>query len=117
MAMAAPIPMTTEHRIIMTDTHRQRRSFFAPQRKDYSDEQTRVYADWEIAYTCVDFLAALTFLVGSVMFLSEEWTTFGTWLFIFGSICFALKPTIRLTREVHLMRIDDPGEVAKKLDV
>ena len=42
--------------------------------------------------------------------------TFGTWLFLIGSICFALKPTIRLTREIHYFRIGQVDELAKRAE-
>lgn len=52
-----------------------------------------------------DFLIAIWFLVGSVMFLSPEWTETGTWLFILGSFQFLIRPTIRLIGHIHLKRI------------
>lgn len=81
-----------------------------------SPHHARVYAAFEIAYTSVDFTAALTFVIGSVMFLSEEWTRTGTYLFIVGSICFALKPTIRLWRELKLAAMGNPEDVASRLE-
>lgn len=78
--------------------------------------QREIYAAYEIAYTAVDFAAALTFVAGSVMFLSEAWTRTGTWFFIFGSVCFALKPTIRLARELRLAAMGDAEDLARRLD-
>ena len=91
-------------------------SLFQRDRRNDSPQQARVYAAFEIAYTAVDFTAAITFVIGSVMFLSEEWTRIGTYLFIVGSICFALKPTIRLWRELKLTAMGDPEDVASKLE-
>ncbi len=53
----------------------------------HSPEQRRFYALTEIAYTTVDFAAAILFIVGSVLFFFESLVTVGTWLFLIGSIC------------------------------
>jgi hypothetical protein len=34
----------------------------------------------------------------------------GTWLFLIGSILFAVRPTIRLALELHLARLPVPDE-------
>ncbi len=73
---------------------------------------SRQYALYEIAYTFVDFTAALLFIVGSVFFFYDDLQRTGTWLFLVGSICFALEPTLRLVREVHLAAIGDFDGVA-----
>ncbi len=75
---------------------------FEPQHGYQSPALRRCYALYEIAYTAVDFSAALSFIVGSIMFFSEDWMVPGTWLFLVGSILFACKPSIRLWREIHL---------------
>ncbi|MDW4498594.1 YrhK family protein [Sulfitobacter sp. D35] len=89
---------------------------FHRERRNQNPRSQRVYALFEIAYTVVDFTAALLFLVGSVMFLSEDWQTVGTWLFIVGSCCFMAKPTIRLVRELKLAAIGDTEDLAKRLN-
>lgn len=68
---------------------------------------------FEIAYTVVDFSAAICFIVGSIMFFSEAWLVLGTWLFLLGSILFACKPGIRLWREVHLFAKGNVDVLAK----
>ena len=73
----------------------------------------RLYAAYEIAYTAVDFTAAILFVAGSVMFFSDAWQTAGTWLFVIGSLCFAAKPTIRLVRELHLARRGDWDDIRR----
>ena len=40
--------------------------------------------------------------------------TAGTWLFLVGSIFFAMKPTIRLWREFKLLRMGDYADIAAK---
>ena len=89
---------------------------FHPQNKDRSARHSAIYAAFEIAYTIIDFSAALCFIIGSVMFFSEDWQTPGTWLFLIGSILFACKPTLRLVRELRLVALGDVEDVAKKLD-
>lgn len=81
-----------------------------------SDAQRRLYALFEILYTAIDFSAAALFVIGSFMFLSEEWTRTGTYLFIVGSFLFAAKPTLRLVRELKLAAMGDTADLAKRLD-
>jgi len=87
---------------------------FSRDHRTGTNRQRHIYALFEIAYTMVDFTAALCFVVGSVMFFSEDWQTAGTWLFLIGSICFALKPTLRLTREIKLAAIGDDKDLAQR---
>ncbi|MEP3437174.1 MAG: YrhK family protein [Hoeflea sp.] len=76
----------------------------------------RAYAMFELAYTTVDVSAAVLFVIGSIMFFSEAWQTAGTWCFLVGSICFALKPTLRIIREIRYVEDDDYEDLAKKFD-
>ena len=80
---------------------------FRTRRFDASSRHRQVYSAYEIAYTTVDWLAAVLFTIGSIMFLYDDLMKVGTWLFIIGSVCFALRPTIRLARELHLARLGE----------
>ncbi|KZB61609.1 cobalamin biosynthesis protein CobQ [Thalassospira lucentensis] len=80
---------------------------FRSRRFDASSRHRQVYSAYEIAYTSVDWLAAVLFTIGSIMFLYDDLMKAGTWLFIIGSVCFALRPTIRLARELHLARLGE----------
>ncbi|MGJ8545904.1 MAG: YrhK family protein [Sulfitobacter sp.] len=80
---------------------------FRHEARQATPETQRVYARFELARTIADFGAAFCFIIGSVMFFSETWLTFGTWLFLLGSVLFALKPTIKLMREVKLYRMGE----------
>lgn len=80
---------------------------FTRDHQHQSREHSKVTARFEIAYTTVDFLAAILFIAGSIFFFRESTTFFATWLFLIGSVCFALKPTLRLIREVKLVRLDE----------
>lgn len=63
---------------------------------------------YEVASIANDLLIGIWFLIGSIFFLSESLTHTGTWLFILGSVQMLVRPTIRLTRRVHLHRMH-PG--------
>ncbi|MEU2604110.1 YrhK family protein [Streptomyces albus] len=68
-------------------------------------EELVVRRRYEAASVVNDALIAAWFLVGSVMFLSPDWTRTGTWFFILGSIELMIRPVIRLSRQLHLTRI------------
>lgn len=87
---------------------------FSSDRRNNSPAHQRLYAAFEIAYTAVDFTAAALFVVGSILFFSESLMIPGTWCFLVGSLCFALKPTLRLIREVRLARLDDLQQLAER---
>ncbi|MEC3975832.1 YrhK family protein [Amycolatopsis sp. H20-H5] len=52
-----------------------------------------------------DILIAMWFVVGSILFFFGATTTAGTWFFLVGSVELLIRPGIRLTRTVHLRRI------------
>jgi RsiW-degrading membrane proteinase PrsW (M82 family) len=89
---------------------------FHPDNRSASEEHARLWALYEIAYTVVDFLAALMFVVGSILFFWPSTTHNATWLFVIGSCFFGLKPSIRLVREIRLVSLGDPGAVAMRLE-
>ncbi|WP_116082734.1 YrhK family protein [Tropicimonas sp. IMCC34011] len=89
---------------------------FNPDQRKRSHKHKRVYARYELAYTFVDFGAAVSFVIGSVMFFFESWQTAGTWLFLIGSLLFAAKPTIRVARELHYLRIGDRKDLAERYE-
>jgi hypothetical protein len=89
--------------------------FFDPANRSRTPRHARIWAAWEIVYPVVDFAAAFLFIVGSVFFFYASLTYWGTWMFLVGSVCFALKPTIRLVRELQYLVIGDVEEVAARL--
>ena len=89
---------------------------FHHENRQKTEATRRVWARYEIAYTFVDFSAAFCFVVGSIMFFSEAWLIPGTWMFLIGSILFALKPTLRLVREIQLYRMGDTDDLAHRLN-
>jgi hypothetical protein len=86
---------------------------FQPQNNSASPEHERIYAIYEVWYTAVDFLAASLFLVGSVLFFWSSTQMPATWLFVIGSLCFALKPTLRLMRELTYLRMKKYAALAR----
>lgn len=89
---------------------------FSPLDRRFDKAGARTWARFEIAYTTVDFLAALLFLVGSVLFFDEATQRTGTWLFLIGSLFFALKPTLRLARELWFLRKGDEATLARRAE-
>ena len=87
---------------------------FDHRNRDRNEATRALYARFEILYTLVDFSAAFSFIVGSVMFFQSAWQETGTWLFLIGSIFFALKPTLRLVREIRLYRMGDMDDLARR---
>ena len=85
---------------------------FKPSTRRRYIADTRAYALFELAYTAVDVAAAGLFIIGSLLFFSQALQTAGTWCFLVGSICFALKPTLRIIREVRYYEDDDLEDLA-----
>jgi len=90
-------------------------TLFAPENRTRTPRHARIWAAWEIVYTIVDFAAAFLFITGSVFFFYASLTYWGTWMFLVGSVCFALKPTIRLVRELQYLAMGDVEDVAAHL--
>lgn len=80
-------------------------ALFRHENRDRNEDTRALYARFEIAHTVVDFAAAFLFLVGSFLFFSEDTQTTATWLFVVGSFFFAVKPTLRLIREIKLYQM------------
>jgi hypothetical protein len=60
---------------------------------------------YESASIANDVLIGVLFLVGSILFFSEATVVAGTWLFVAGSVLMLIRPTIRLSRRLHLTRL------------
>ena len=81
-----------------------------------TDEQqqaqySRTHAIYQWIHLLVDFAAAAMFVVGSILFLQPGLERAGSWLFLVGSIFFAMKPTVRLLRVLHLRRLASEAEI------
>lgn len=86
---------------------------FSPDNHTKSEAHKRIYAYAELAYTIVDALAALIFVIGSFLFFSPATTYAGTWLFVIGSVMFGMRPSIKLVREWAYIRAGRYDEVVK----
>lgn len=71
---------------------------------------TELVRKYELYRTIVEFLAALTFIVGSIFFFYPRLVFAGTWLFLIGSFLFAVRPSIRLLLELQLANLPVPAE-------
>lgn len=87
---------------------------FHPENRTRSTRNKRIYAYYELWYTAVDFGAAFAFLIGSVLFFWKSTQYPATWLFVIGSALFALKPTIRLLRELRYLEEGEIDELAER---
>jgi hypothetical protein len=76
--------------------------------RDLSARHLELYWRYQVVRTLVDFGAAGCFVIGSAFFFFEVTSTAALWLFLFGSILFALKPTIDVVRSAHLKKL--PGQ-------
>lgn len=90
-------------------------ALFDPDNRNRSADHRKVYALYEVAYTLVDFAAAFLFIVGSGMFFYKSLENGALWCFLAGSVCFALKPTIRTVREFHLLAMGDFSDLAERV--
>ena len=89
---------------------------FRHENRENSAGSRALYAKFEMAYTFVDFCAAICFVVGSALFFFESTQTSATWLFLIGSIFFAAKPCLRVIREIKLYRMGDMADLAKRYE-
>ncbi|KIN65393.1 YrhK [Sulfitobacter noctilucae] len=87
---------------------------FRHETRQSTEEAKQLFAVFELLHTLADFGAATLFIIGSIMFFFDQWVTFGTWLFLVGSILFALKPTLKLWREIRLYRMKEYQTLAKR---
>jgi len=87
---------------------------FAHENRNRNADTRRVYAAFELAHTMVDFAAAICFLIGSILFFWKAWETEAIWLFVIGSAFFCVKPTLRLIREIKLVRMGELDELAEE---
>ncbi|MGK7651104.1 MULTISPECIES: YrhK family protein [unclassified Roseovarius] len=85
-------------------------------KRHISPKTRRLYAIFELLHTLADFVAAFSFLVGSILFLWSDTETAAIWLFIFGSVFFCLKPTLKLIREMKLLSIGDTEDLAERFE-
>jgi hypothetical protein len=76
-----------------------------PLLNDLSPRHLEIYWRYQVVRTAVDFGAAICFVIGSAFFFFASLTTEADWLFLVGSLLFAVKPTIDMVRSGHLRRL------------
>ncbi|MCT2535754.1 YrhK family protein [Aquibacillus koreensis] len=59
---------------------------------------------YQIIYNINDFLIALWFLIGSILFFYESLKNIGIWLFVIASVQYSIRPLIRIIHSIHLKR-------------
>tara|TARA_B100001179_G_scaffold215432_1_gene185634 strand:- start:226 stop:501 length:276 start_codon:yes stop_codon:yes gene_type:complete len=70
-------------------------------------EELVIRQRYEVLSILNDFLIAIWFLVGSILFLFPEYEKLAIWLFIVGSFQFLVRPTLRLASHLHLQRLPE----------
>ncbi len=89
---------------------------FRHEARQRTEDTRAVYAWFELIYTATDFAAALFFVLGSVFFFYDSLMDAGTWCFLIGSVFFALKPSLKLTREIKLYRMGREETLAERVE-
>ena len=90
-------------------------TFFNASRFDATRAHRTVYRRYEIAYTSIDLVAGVAFLIGSVLFFWKATETGAIWLFVAGSLFFVLRPLARISRELELSRLPLPEDDSAKM--
>ena len=78
-----------------------------------TEQHGKVYGQYQTVYDTVDLLAAIAFVVGSALFFSDKTQIAATWLFLIGSIFFAVRPLVHVARDFHMARLPKRGEAKK----
>lgn len=71
------------------------------------NEQVIIRRRYEVLSIANDFLIAIWFLIGSILFLWPSQATTATWFFIIGSAQFLVRPALRLASHIHLQRLPE----------
>lgn len=82
-----------------------------PEWRNFQTEgQGKVYQGYSRLYDSIDALSAIAFIIGSALFFSESTQREATWLFLVGSVFFAVRPLVHVVRDFHLARVPVPGD-------
>lgn len=80
-------------------------SIDAPLTIKIGKEELVIRRRYEVLSIVNDFLIAVWFLAGSILFLFPTVEKTAVWMFIIGSFQFLVRPAIRLAGHIHLQRI------------
>lgn len=72
---------------------------------EFGEHELIIRQRYEVISIVNDILIGLWFVVGSILFFFDSLVYAGTWLFVIGSVEMLVRPTIRLTRRIHLGRM------------
>lgn len=78
---------------------------FDPRRTTASPRHAEIAGRYQNVYILVEFAAAVAFIVGSVFFFYRNLTLAADWMFLAGSILFAVRPTVSVAQQIHLSRL------------
>lgn len=76
-----------------------------PVLNDLTPRHLEIFWRYQVVRTGVDLGAACCFVVGSAFFFFASMSRPADWLFLVGSVLFAVKPTIDMVRSVHLRKL------------
>ncbi|MFW0110090.1 YrhK family protein [Rothia sp. P13129] len=71
----------------------------------WGNEELIIRQRYETLSILNDILIGVIFLIGSFLFFSPKTVTAGTWLFVVGSMLMLIRPSIRITRHIHLRKL------------
>lgn len=69
------------------------------------EAEKKIHERFEWLHIANDYISAILFLVGSIMFLKDAWHIAATWLFIIGSVFFLFAPILRTLNKRYVKRI------------
>jgi len=72
-------------------------------KEEHKSDLNKIYKSLSIIN---DIMVGIEFLIGSILFLPGNNTTFGVYLFILGSSQLLIRPFIEIARKIHLFLID-----------
>jgi len=67
--------------------------------------ERKIHEWYEWVHILNDFITALFFIIGSVLFFSPNTVYDGTWLFLIGSCQMIIGPFIRMFNKLHVRHI------------
>lgn len=69
------------------------------------ETEKKIHERYEWLHIANDYISAILFLVGSILFLWEKWQTVATWFFIIGSVFFLFAPLLRTLNKRYVKNL------------
>lgn len=73
--------------------------------RELLEAEKRIHERYEWLHIANDYISALLFLVGSVLFLWEDLQKTATWFFIIGSVFFLFAPLLRTLNKRYVKNL------------